>query len=275
MDNIYIYLKTYKLDLTQTVKNIQQFYPTILFDPNKNEVASLFTDIDMTNSLLLTDDETAVSHCLSHNVPCVVVLHDNNKSQNFPMGIFCIDGLNDIDMDYLLKVYQRYKKIPWTILETNRLLLREISVEDVPRLFELYEDKDITLYMEDLFRPIEKEIEYTQNYIDNIYNFYGYGIWLIVLKESNEIIGRCGVEFKEGFDGLELGFMLGKNYWHKGYALEACDAVIKYSSEYLGENNIRAIIHKDNTSSINLCKKLGFTYDGPIEDNYISYSNQI
>lgn len=272
MESIYIYLSSYQLDTSHTINYINHFFPAIQIDSKKNNSLSLFNDFNVCNSLILTDDKKIVEQCQSCDVPYIIILHENNKNISFPMTSFCIEGFEDIDIDYLLKVYQRHKNIPWTILETERLMLREITINDVQRLFELYEDKEVTLYMEDLFRPIEKEIEYTQNYINNVYKFYGFGIWVIVLKDSNEIIGRCGLEFKEGFNGLELGFMLGKEYWHKGYAFEACNAVLNYSINYLDESNFRCIIHKDNKSSINLCKKLGFNLNGFIDDNYQSYT---
>ena len=56
-------------------------------------------------------------------------------------------------------------------------------------------------------------------------------MWVITLKESEEVVGRAGLEYKEGFDGLEIGFMLGKEHQHKGYAYEACKAILEYANE--------------------------------------------
>jgi RimJ/RimL family protein N-acetyltransferase len=193
-----------------------------------------------------------------NNIPYVVYLNDDNKSMSFPNGSYCIESMDDVDDDYLEKVYRRFRGLPWDIVSTERLKIREISTSDVPRLYELYKDENITKYMEPLFPEIEQEIEYTRNYIENVYKFYGYGMWVIVEKNSGLVIGRVGVEYKEGFDGLELGFMLGVDYQHKGYAYEACKAVLTYGQTELGQKKFCAFVDENNISSINLCRKLGF-----------------
>jgi RimJ/RimL family protein N-acetyltransferase len=112
--------------------------------------------------------------------------------------------------------------------------------------------------MEPLFPELERELEYTRDYIERIYKFYGYGMWVIVEKKSQLVVGRVGLEYKEGFDGLELGFMLGVEYQHKGYAYEACEAVLRYGKEELGQTKFCACVDEDNIASANLCVKLGF-----------------
>jgi RimJ/RimL family protein N-acetyltransferase len=164
--------------------------------------------------------------------------------------------------------------IPWDIAQTDRLLIREIIVDDIPRLYELYADESITRYMEPLFPSMEQEIEYTHDYIHNVYRFYGYGMWIIVEKKSNLVVGRVGLEYKEGFEGLELGFMLGVEYQHKGYAYEACDAVLKYGVCELFQTKFCAFVDENNTPSIKLCRKLGFTQCGR-EDNRLIFSKKV
>ena len=112
--------------------------------------------------------------------------------------------------------------------------------------------------MEPLFPTRQQEEEYTRDYIKNIYHFYGYGMWLIVLKESGEVIGRAGLEYKEGLEGLELGFMLGKEYQHEGYAFEACRAILDYARVELEQSGVYAVVHEENRESIALCERLGF-----------------
>ena len=99
-------------------------------------------------------------------------------------------------------------------------------------------------------------------------------MWLITLKGIGEVIGRAGLEYKEGYEGLEIGFMLGVKYQHQGYAYEACSAILEYGREWLGMAAYRAIVHKDNVPSRWLCERLGFRLNetaADIEGGYVEY----
>lgn len=216
------------------------------------------------NHVKITESSVQAADFAKRNIPYIVVLNEQNRAETFPSGAYCVESADDIDDAYLDRVYRRFLGMPWDIAETQRLKIREITVEDVPRLYELYSDERITRYMEPLFSDLEKELEYTKAYIENVYHFYGYGMWVIVLKESGELIGRVGLEYKEGFDRLELGFMLGMAYQHHGYAYEACEAVLRYGREELGENCFCAFVNENNTASIRLCERLGFIKVGNV-----------
>lgn len=206
----------------------------------------------------ITDSPVMAADYAKRNIPYIVVLNEKNKAEAFPSGAYCVERIEDIDDAYKDRVYRRFCGLPWDIAETERLKIREITVEDVPRLYELYSGEGITKYMEPLFPEMEKEIEYTKAYIENVYKFYGYGMWVIVKKKCGEVIGRVGLEYKEGFDGLELGFMLGADYQNRGYAYEACRAVLTYGIEELGIACFYAFVNENNTASIRLCERLGF-----------------
>ncbi len=213
--------------------------------------------------------EEAAFYSTNH-IPYIVWLNEDNKSQSFPSGAYCVEDLNDIDEAYEDRVYRRFKGIPWDIAETPRLKIREIKVEDVKRLYELYRDESITRYMEPLFEDPKQEEEYTKAYIKNVYGFYGYGMWIIESKESGQVIGRAGLECKEGIDGLEMGVMLGADYQHKGYAYEACCAVLDYGVTVLGQYKYYVFIDKNNTASISLCMHLGFIKEDMIRRTEIN-----
>ena len=225
-------------------------------------------------SVKITDSPVEAQRCHDSHIPYIVWLHDGNRGDSFPSGSFCVENKEDIDERYIDRVYRRTNGIPWDIVETERLIVREITVKDVPRLYELYADKTVTRYMEPLFEDISREIEYTNEYIKNIYGFYGYGMWVIVLKGTGEVIGRIGLENKEGLDGLELGFMLGSRYQNMGYAYEAGCAVLEYGRSELNCQSFYAIVHRENEASKNLCERLGFKAEGSVLQNgeeYIKY----
>lgn len=226
----------------------------------------------------ITDEPSEAAYFAANHIPYIVHLNEHNRGESFPNGSFCVENLSDIDDIYMEKVYRRTKGLPWEIAETKRLTIREITVEDVPRLYELYADASVTKYMEPLYADMQQEIEYTKEYIQNIYGFYGYGMWVILLKESGELIGRVGLEYKEGFEGLELGFMLGVAYQHKGYAYEACCAALAYGASQLGQKEYYAVVHVDNERSKKLCEELGFHAAGHLmarSEDFIRYKINI
>lgn len=131
-----------------------------------------------------------------------------------------------------------------------------MTVEDVDRLYEIYEDSSITRYMENLYADREKERKYAEDYRRYIYEFYGYGIWIIEEKETGTIIGRAGIEPKE--EDVELGYMIALPWQRKGYAFEVCGAILEYVWKEVGCGRIVSQVQPDNISSIGLLKKLRF-----------------
>ena len=170
-----------------------------------------------------------------------------------------VEGFEEVDADFLEKMYQRHHRIPWTILETPRCVVRELSLDDLDGLFELYADDGMDAYTEPLY-PYEEEKEFQRAYIENMYRYFGYGMWLVFEKETGELIGRAGLEHREYNDvvELELGYLIGKKYQGKGYATEVCKAIIDYGKENAGFERINTVIQDGNDVSIALSKKLGF-----------------
>lgn len=149
-------------------------------------------------------------------------------------------------------------------------------MEDINELYELYKSKKVTRYMEGLYDDYEEEYNYMSAYIKNMYGFYGYGIWIVVRKEDNKIIGRVGLSNREvdGETKLELGYVIGEEYQNKGYAYEACVGVCEFVKRKLYEEEIVCFIKEGNDASIALAKKLGFEFvDNAVSEGetYIYY----
>lgn len=231
--------------------------------------------MDDTHEVMITESDDEAAYYAARKIPYIVWLNERNREQSFPDGSYCVENLSDIDARYLDRVYRRFHDIPWDIAETARLRIREITVEDVPQLYELYSDASITQFMEPLFREPEQEMVYTREYIKNVYGFYGYGMWVLESRESGRIIGRAGLEYKEGFDGLELGFMLGVAFQHKGYAYEACSAILAYGIEELEQRTYCSFINENNTPSIRLCERLGFVPRDRVRLNEINFDGML
>lgn len=99
----------------------------------------------------------------------------------------------EIDYYYCQKVYARKKGLPAFILETERFIVREESLDDLDELYELYDTLADCEFIEPLYE-LEKEKEFVRNYINNMYRFFEYGMWLVYSKDTGRLVGRMGIE---------------------------------------------------------------------------------
>ncbi|MCR5419556.1 MAG: GNAT family N-acetyltransferase [Lachnospiraceae bacterium] len=231
------------------------------------EEDSIFSGYDY----VLTDCNAGILFACERNIGFVYYEAPQNKEcltkENKGLGFgyiknaqCIIQGFEEIDFGFLEKMYERFKHLPWTILTTERLMIREMTVDDVDRLYEIYAAPEITEYTEPLYEDRNEEIAYTRSYIKNQYEFFGYGMWLVVEKSTGRIIGRVGLSDREGFSDSEIGYVIEKEKQNKGYATEACKAVIKYAKEKLFKKGLNCFIYRDNKVSERLCRNLGFEF---------------
>lgn len=164
---------------------------------------------------------------------------------------YAVESLAELDIGYLERVRRRYNHIPWDIGETERCLIRELSLSDLPALYELYDKPGMTDYVEPLY-DYETELEYQKAYIENMYGFYEYGMWLVFSKETGKLIGRAGLEHNE------MGYMIAPELWNRGYATEVCSFIIDYARENTDFEELYCRIDERNVASVRLAKKLGF-----------------
>lgn len=214
----------------------------------------------------ITDIPKLCRLAATEQIPSLLFLHEGNKNapmQQIPYAVMDFEG---IDYAYLCDIYKRFFHIPWTILETERCVLREMTPEDLDALYEVYADPEISRYTEALYEDREQELAYMKDYIEHVYRFCGLGIWVIVEKRINRLIGRAGLAFRDGYDTPEIGFIIGKEYQRKGYAYEVCRAILKYCQS-LDMKTIRVIYQKENRASEELCKKLGFVITGAFSED--------
>lgn len=173
---------------------------------------------------------------------------------------YAVESLAELDIEYLERVRRRYNHIPWDIGETDRCLIRELSLSDLPALYELYDKPGMTDFVEPLY-DYETELEYQKAYIENMYGFYEYGMWLVFSRETGKLIGRAGLEHDE------LGYMIAPKFQNQGYATEVCRFIIDYARENTDFEELYCRIDERNTASVCLAKKLGFTNSGHMDDD--------
>ena len=155
--------------------------------------------------LYVTDDRETAQSLRSQGEAVVVYLHPGNREENFSAFLFAVEDPEDLEAEYVERVYRRLKGMPWNILETERCLIRETTPEDVEDFYRIYSHPSITKYMEGLYPEVEAEKAYVREYIEKVYTFFGFGIWTVVEKAGGAVIGRAGFSYREGFQEPELG----------------------------------------------------------------------
>lgn len=212
--------------------------------------------------LYITDQEETYAALREEGRYVIPYYHEGNRGADFPGAIYAVECLEEVEEASLEMAYRRLAGLPWEILQTERCLIRETTVEDVDSFYRLYADPSITEYMEPLFEYRDEEIAYTKNYIEKVYGFYGYGMWTVLEKNSGEVIGRAGISWREGYDLPELGFVIGVSWQRQGYAFEVCTAILAYAKTELFMEQVQALVQPENKNSLRLCEKLGFTHAG-------------
>jgi ribosomal-protein-alanine N-acetyltransferase len=146
------------------------------------------------------------------------------------------------------------------LIETPRLLLKEMSKDDAPNLFDLNNDLEVMRYTGDKpFETIAETLIYIENY-QHIYQKHGYGRLSLFNKETNEYLGWCGLKYLDQKNETDLGYRLKKQVWGKGFATEAAFACLDDGFKRLRLDCIFATAMQENVPSINIFKKLGLKY---------------
>lgn len=156
------------------------------------------------------------------------------------------------------------------MLETERLYMREMMYSDYPALCKILQDEEVMYAYEGAFddRGVR---EWFDRQISR-YNEYAhrYGLWAVILKDSGEMIGQCGIT-KQDCDGkevFEIGYLFQKSYWHNGYATEAAVACKEYAFNTLNIDEVYSIIRDNNIASQNVAKRNGMTPKGMFTKHY-------
>ena len=151
-------------------------------------------------------------------------------------------------------------------LETDRLVLRRMSVEDAEFMLGLLNEPSWLRFIGDRgVRTLEDARAYILKGPVDMYDRLGFGLYLTELKGEGVPIGICGLEKRDFLEDVDLGFALLPGFWGQGYAYEAAAAVMEYGKEALGLKRIVAITNPENHSSIRLLEKPGLKFDRMIQ----------
>jgi RimJ/RimL family protein N-acetyltransferase len=149
-----------------------------------------------------------------------------------------------------------------TVLETERLSLRKLTVDDAEFILALLNEPSFLRYIGDKkVRNLDDARQYILNGPVASYERHGFGLNCVELRESHTPIGMCGLLKREELPDPDIGFALLPDFWNKGFAFEASEAVLRDARESLNLHRILAITSLDNDASISLLERLGFRFE--------------
>jgi len=227
------------------------------------------------------EDFLAALKCLSAEEKEVLCLVETDRDERtaLELGLFVIgylnpdcpgeqlsgcklllEGYQEIDRLFLENVHTRALGLPVQIAGTKRLLIREMTLEDLDAVRSLYQEEHFLFQTSEHPLNREEEEEKIKAYIHYMYGLYQFGMWVVIERESGKLIGRAGFGIADylDFSEVDLGYLIGKEYRRRGYAEEACRAVLDYAGRILDLPGVSAYIDQENEASLRLIEKLGF-----------------
>lgn len=245
--------------------------------------------VDPSECMIIEDSMHGVVAAKAAGMKSIGFINKNSGNQDLSKAFVLIESFKDVDYTFILKEYKRAYGQPITIATTDRLIIRELSVDNIKDLLKIYQQKEVNLYMNDLY-PFQKEsfnendilkekdpstinpslLEEEMNkhkaYIEHVYGFYGFGLWGVFLKEDHSLIGRCGIECNviDGETVIELSYLLDYHHWGFGYALESVKAVVNFAFDELEIDKIVCVIDKNNLRSIKVAEQIGMQIEKEI-----------
>lgn len=150
-------------------------------------------------------------------------------------------------------------------LETQRLVLRRITLDDADLMLAIWNDPAFVRHVGDRgVRTLEQARHAITTGPLQLYEKYGYGPYAMVQRSDGARTGICGLFRRDFLDHPDIGFAVLPDYRDRGFAVEACVAVIAHARDDLGLEAITAIVSPGNAPSIALIEKLGLSFSGMI-----------
>jgi RimJ/RimL family protein N-acetyltransferase len=148
------------------------------------------------------------------------------------------------------------------VIETERLVLRRLAADDAPFMLDLLNQPSFIANIGDRgVRTIHEARAYILSGPVVSYQRNGFGLYLVVLKQTGEAAGICGLVKRQGLDGPDIGFAFLPQYWKQGYAVESAAAVKDYAARHVGLQRLAAITSPGNCSSIRVLERIGFRFE--------------
>lgn len=152
------------------------------------------------------------------------------------------------------------------ILETERLILRRVTVEDSEFILELLNDPSWLRFIGDKgVRTLDAARDYILKSLVAMYERLGFGLYLTELKSEGVPVGICGLIKRDSLEDVDIGFAFLPKFRGEGYAYESAAAVMAYGKRTFGLNRLVAITSPGNYPAAKLLEKLGFNFEGMVK----------
>jgi len=154
------------------------------------------------------------------------------------------------------------KALPLIVLETDRLVLRRLTLNDAPFIVELLNQPSFLRFIGDRgVRDQQTARQYLLKGPIASYEKHGFGLNLVFLKDSGDPIGICGLLKRDTLPDVDVGFAFLPAHWRKGYAREAAQAILAHARAAHGLKRVVAITSPGNVASIGVLEKIGLKFE--------------
>lgn len=214
------------------------------------------------DTLFITDSQRLLRRLADEGAAVCAYRHGANQGEDLGGADYILMEPQWVDRDSLVKIWQRQRGLPWTILETRRCVVREFVPGDLDAVYGLYDDLACR-FLEPPSADRKKEREILDAYIRRVYRLAGYGNWAVTDKESGALVGRMGFSFPPAnWAGPDIdavyGYLVHPDFRQRGIARETGRALLDYGFEQLGFETIGADASIFNSISDKILKSFGF-----------------
>ncbi|WKZ42775.1 MAG: GNAT family N-acetyltransferase [Anaerolineales bacterium] len=153
------------------------------------------------------------------------------------------------------------------ILETERLILRRLIMDDLDELFALYSDPEIRKYFPEGVLNYEDTKDELEWFLNGHPKHPELGLWATIHKATGKFIGRCGLLPWTIDDRLEIeiAYLIDKEFWGQGLATEAATGVLRYGFDQLKLSRLICLIDPDNVASQRVAEKIGMNLERKVD----------
>jgi RimJ/RimL family protein N-acetyltransferase len=152
-----------------------------------------------------------------------------------------------------------------TVIETERLILRTLTLEDASFMLGLLNEPSFLANIGDRgIKNLEDSAHYILKGPIQSYENYGFSMYCVTLKTTGEPIGVSGLVKRDGLNDVDIGFAFLPAFWSKGYAVESALGVLKFAKETIGLKRLVGITSPENDASVRVLEKMGMSYEGMV-----------
>lgn len=153
------------------------------------------------------------------------------------------------------------------LVDTPRLLLRPWRDDDLDGYAAMCADPEVMRHMGDGSTLDRADAWRSMAMFVGHWQLRGFGMWAVEERATQRFIGRVGLHQPEGWPGLEVGWMLARDTWDRGYATEAARASLEFAWNVVGVEHVISVIAPENAASVRVAERLGEAPEGTLDLN--------